>query len=223
MSQPHSSVSDSSVVERTEQRQPLQARSRASLERMLQAARTLMIERGNDDFTLNDVSRHGQVSIGSIYHRFESRDELIRAVQAVFLAELDVRQDVLVTRVAAEATGLRMLVTALIDQLAEIYREASPLMRPIMLRASTDPVVATAGKQGYERLATRVVVELLRYREEIARPDPARAALASFDIIYAALARYLGFGTADIAAGRGDWAHLKADLGQMWAAFLLHP
>jgi hypothetical protein len=39
--------------------------------------------------------------------------------------------------------------------------------------------------------------------------------------MYAAIARYLGFGSATTAAWEGDWDELKEDLGRMCAAFLL--
>ena len=42
-------------------RKPQQGRSRASLERMLAAARELMIERGSEEFTLQEVSQGGDV------------------------------------------------------------------------------------------------------------------------------------------------------------------
>ena len=63
-------------------RRPQQGRSKASLERMLTAGRALMLERGSEDFTLQDVNQKGNVSIGSIYLRFQSKDNLVRAVIA---------------------------------------------------------------------------------------------------------------------------------------------
>ena len=69
-------------------RRPQQGRSKASLERMLAAARELMLERGSEEFTLQEVSERGQVSIGSIYLRFESKDNLVRGVIAEDAAAL---------------------------------------------------------------------------------------------------------------------------------------
>src|SRR4051812_41941303 len=69
-------------------RTPTQDRSQASLERMLQAALSLMSERASEDFTLLEVSQSGKVSIGSIYHQFRSKDDLVRAVIARQLADL---------------------------------------------------------------------------------------------------------------------------------------
>ena len=44
-------------------RAPVQGRSKASYERMLVAAEGLMVSRGSDDFTLQEVSKKGKVSI----------------------------------------------------------------------------------------------------------------------------------------------------------------
>lgn len=56
-------------------RAPQQGRSKASFERMLATAEELMTQRGSDEFTLNEVAKHGKVSIGSIYCRFDSKDD----------------------------------------------------------------------------------------------------------------------------------------------------
>jgi hypothetical protein len=91
------------------------------------------------------------------------------------------------------------------------------------LIASNDPVVATTGKESYAIVAEQVYAALLGHRESIAHPDPERAVRSAFRILYAAIARYLGFGSAVGAAWEGDWQVLKEDLSNMIAAFLLAP
>src|SRR5881227_870255 len=61
-------------------RPPLQNRSRASLERVLEAGQQLLEEEGWEGFTVQEVSRRAGVSIGSIYARAPSKDALILAV-----------------------------------------------------------------------------------------------------------------------------------------------
>ena len=73
-------ATDATLAVESMSRRPQQGRSKASLERMLFAARELMLERQSEEFTLQDVSARGNVSIGSIYLRFESKDNLVRAV-----------------------------------------------------------------------------------------------------------------------------------------------
>jgi AcrR family transcriptional regulator len=67
-----------------------------SVDDILDAARTLVLERGVQSATVNAISKQSGAPVGSLYHRFGSRDELVaelwvRAVrrsQASFLSAL---------------------------------------------------------------------------------------------------------------------------------------
>ncbi|UAJ11086.1 TetR/AcrR family transcriptional regulator [Glacieibacterium megasporae] len=204
-------------------RVPQQGRSRASFERMLVAAEELMAERGTDDFTLNEVGKRGKVSIGSIYCRFDSKDDLVHGVQARVLERVNREQLEFVERARAETSDLIVLVERLVEGTAETLRRFADVMRPFMLRASTDPVVASLGKARYAEVANAVQSALLDYRSEIRQPDPERAVQSSYRILYSAIARYLGFGSSMGSAWDGDWEVLKEDLARMIAAFLTAP
>src|ERR1043165_8347775 len=102
----------------TVSRKPQQGRSRASLERMLAAARELMVERGNEEFTLQEVSQHGNVSIGSIYLRFESKDNLVRAVIANALDEIAAEEDLMLDSVRAKSRSLAEFVPNYVEAFA---------------------------------------------------------------------------------------------------------
>ncbi|WP_185829200.1 TetR/AcrR family transcriptional regulator [Sphingomonas ginkgonis] len=204
-------------------REPLQGRSRASFERMVDAAAKLLVERGNDEFTLADVSRAGKVSIGSIYCRFDSKDDLIRAVQVRALADIDSDQASGIAQAVSEAGSLVDLVGRLVESIAEVLRKHSAILRPFMLRATTDAIVAGVGKKSYAVTEQQFHEALLARRDEIRHPDPERAINSLFRIVYAAVARYLGFGSSTDAAWEGDWRVLKEDLAAMSSAFLRHP
>ena len=60
---------------------PQQERSRASFERVIEAATSLLEEEGYDGFTLAEVSKRANVSIGSIYARVKSKDDLFYVIQ----------------------------------------------------------------------------------------------------------------------------------------------
>lgn len=202
-------------------RAPQQGRSRASYERMLAAARELLIERGNDEFALTDVAKLGKVSIGSIYCRFDSKDALLAAVQHQTLERIDAEQLAIIAKVRESASDLRDLTMRVVEALAESLRSHAPILRPFMLRAPMDASTSDQGKASYGRIAEAVQAALLSHREEIRHPDPERAAASAFRLMYAAIARYLGFGAVAETAGEGDWADLKRDLGHMCAAFLM--
>ena len=179
-----------------------------------------MAARGSDEFTLQDVAKRGKVSIGSIYNRFESKDAMLHAVQ---LRVLERHNAVMLGRIEAArqaAHDLPTLVVTLVEAMAETLRDDADLLRPLMQRANTDPMVAATGKTYYAQTAGAVKSALLVYSAAIRQPDPVRAVDSAFRVIYAAIARYLGFGSATTAAWEGDWTILKQDLERMIAAFL---
>jgi AcrR family transcriptional regulator len=203
-------------------REPQQGRSRASFERMLSAAAALLRERGSDDFTLLDVSKKGKVSIGSIYHRFDSKDELIQAVHRRFIEQMIERQGVLIGKAVRQGDRLETLMHALIEEIAELLRQEGAMLRPLMRRASADPVVGAAGRLGYIDMHDRLTAAIMAFRSEIRHPDPDRAVASVIRIMYAAIARFLGFGATETPLDPGNWADLKEDLSDMCTAFLLH-
>src|SRR4051812_29557160 len=74
-------------------REPKQERSRASFERAVDAAVALLVERRSDAFTLAEVAARGGVSIGSIYGRVDSKDDLLRAAHAREMARIAAEQE----------------------------------------------------------------------------------------------------------------------------------
>jgi AcrR family transcriptional regulator len=189
---------------------------------MLSAARRLLIERGSDDFALSDVSRVGRVSIGSIYHRFQSKEELLRAVHRQLMADLHSEQSAMVARARDAARDLPGLLAILIDEIAEFLRRNASALRPMMACANKDDAIATAGKASHSELRDLFIAALMTYRSAIRHADP-RAADTCFKMIYAAIARDLGFEAAHIAGDQAEWDNLKANLFAMCTAFLVSP
>jgi len=201
-------------------REPQQGRSRASYERMLAAAEKLMVRHGNDDFTLSDVAKAGKVSIGSIYLRFNSKDDLIRAVHMSVLARVDLEQRDMLQAVRERSTSLETFVTNIVEDYAESLRRYAAVLRPMMLRASYDPKLSGVGKASADRIGSLIQREMLSYRDAIGAERPERAVNSAYRVIYATIARYLGFGSSQEVSDEGDWTELKEDLGRMCAAFL---
>src|SRR3954464_15205809 len=66
-------------------RPPQQRRSRESLERVLKAGEKLLAKNGSGGFTKPDVSREANLSVGSVYGRFDNKDGLIREIHSRLL------------------------------------------------------------------------------------------------------------------------------------------
>ncbi|WP_072380597.1 TetR/AcrR family transcriptional regulator [Novosphingobium sp. NDB2Meth1] len=203
-------------------RKPRQGRSLASFERMLEATKSLMIETGGDSFTLQDVSERGQVSIGSIYLRFESKDRLLHAVIAEELQAIIAKERVMIDAVLAETSSLGAFLPLYIARYSAFLEEHAPLLRTIMARAEIDPLVSEPGKETARRSAEMSIAAILTFRDEIKSADPEAKALAVFQIVFATIARQFGLGSTPESSDPYLWGFIKDEIVKMALAYLRH-
>lgn len=211
---------ESALAVESMSRKPQQSRSKASLERMLAAARDLMLERGSEEFTLQEVSQRGNVSIGSIYLRFESKENLVRAVIAQALDLLAADEKALIARLGADCADLAAFVPAYVEGYAEILRNHAPLLRLTMERASFDPLVSAPGKEHAMRAERESTEAMLAHSGEFGGSDHRVKAQSAYHIIFATLARQLSLGSSGEAVHDYDWSLLKREMGRMCLAYL---
>ncbi|MFD1612322.1 TetR/AcrR family transcriptional regulator [Sphingomonas tabacisoli] len=204
----------------TVSRRPQQGRSKASLERMLNTARELMVERGSEEFTLQEVSQRGKVSIGSIYLRFESKDNLVRAVIGNALEQIAAEEDAMLAGVKAKSRSLADFIPRYVEDYAEVLKENAPLLRLAMQRAEIDPQVSAPGKRSAFRSQEISTNAMLEYREEFGGDDHEIKANAAFQIIFSALARQLSLGSLRESVHDYNWELHKRELGRMALAYL---
>ena len=200
-------------------RTPKQGRSKASLERMLAAARELMLERGSEEFTLQEVSERGSVSIGSIYLRFESKDNLVRGVIVEALEALASEETAMLEKLRKECKTLAAFVPAYVEAYAEVLRRHAPLLRLTMERAAFDPLVSAPGKEHALRAENDSTQAMLAHSAEFGGKDHKTKAQSAYHIAFATLARQLSLGSSGEAAHDYDWSLLKRELGRMCLAY----
>ncbi|MFB9924950.1 TetR/AcrR family transcriptional regulator [Amycolatopsis halotolerans] len=101
-------------------RPPQQARSRASLQKVLAAAERVLAEQGLESFTVAEVAAQAGMSVGAIYRRFEGKEQLLYAVKDQLLTELETTvRDAL----HAATPGLRPIFDAFVAALAQTFQE----------------------------------------------------------------------------------------------------
>ena len=213
---------------RTIKRPPQQDRSRITQGRILSSASALLQKRGYAEFTLQNVCKESGLSIGAIYSRFSSKDELLRTIQENHIAALDVDVMEIVRKLATRDGSLRSTALAVVWEFSELYRRHQWLLRPLMAIASADPVMAQVGKKWDTRTKQQFGRLLLRHRSEIRHIDPERAVDTCFEVVFASLSHVLGLGTAPNVMGtapnvrsKGVWRAFVEDLSQMISTFLL--
>jgi AcrR family transcriptional regulator len=205
-------------------RPPLQHRSRASLERVLEAGQQLLEDAGWEGFTVQEVSRRAGVSIGSIYARAPSKDALILAVYDRAMSAIAEANDALLTpQEQWEGLEARELILVATREMTRQVLEHESILRVFMNRAPVDAMIRARAAEQIRGRAARWEELILSRREEISHPDPDLAIEVAFRMVLGAIQRRVQFGPQFGAYHEVDDEDLIVELGEAAAAYLLMP
>lgn len=124
-------------AKRNERRSAVQARSKATVERILEAATDLLCKEGADAVTMTAIAREANVVIGSLYQYFSDKSEIMKAILARHNADVDA----MVRKGIANLNTMDDFLDAM-DRLAEAYFElhrTNPLYKSLWSAVQTDP------------------------------------------------------------------------------------
>jgi AcrR family transcriptional regulator len=110
----------STRIEKTKplmRKQPRQARSKATVDAVIEAAARILSEQGWAGFTTNKVADAAGVSIGSYYQYFPDKHSLIEAIRARHLEDCRM----VMKNVIAQACPLALFVENLVDAIIAIH------------------------------------------------------------------------------------------------------
>lgn len=136
-------------------RVPKQARSRELVDRVLTAAGELFAERGYAATNTNLIAEHADVSVGSLYQFFASKDEILAALQEDWTARLGAALD---ERLRADlAAGQAETIEHVLDIHAAFNSEPPGLLGFLLTAPVASPsaenVVAAIRQRVEEKLA----------------------------------------------------------------------
>jgi AcrR family transcriptional regulator len=175
-------------------RRPQQRRSQESLERVLNAGAELLREKGYEGFTVQEVSRRANVSIGSIYARADSKERLFSAIYEREMERMNLESLSLQDTARREDVAGRELVVALVQELADNVLGNAATLRVFMHRAVVDRDLWKRGSAGLRHLSRTFESALLEHRDELAHPNPELAIDIAFRFVYDTLARRISHG-----------------------------
>jgi len=184
---------------------PRQRRSHESSERILDAAESLIRERGFDNMTVAEVVQRSGSSVGSLYARFNNKLGLLRAVQLRYHAR--VQNDIFAAFSGDHLRNesLQEAVARIVAVLSRHVLNDPELFRAFVLEAVFDPGVRTQGERTNAQRRDKVVEVLLAHRAEIRHPDPERAARWFYSACMAVLRERITFGEgAELSGGFSD-------------------
>lgn len=154
-----------------------QARSRLTVHRLLSAAEALLEHGGLEAATVPAIAETAGVSVGVVYRRFPDKDALLRAVYERFFSIYGEQNRARLQSVAMLDLPLPAVARAIIVGMTEGHRQRRGLLRTLMRYARThrDAEFRAAAQQMNRETFRAIVYLLIRHREQIAHPDPAKA------------------------------------------------
>ncbi|MER5948452.1 helix-turn-helix domain-containing protein [Streptomyces sp. NPDC001904] len=197
-------------------KEPQQARSAATLARVLQAAEEIAASAGLEEMTIAGVADRAGVSVGTIYRRFEDKEQLINALSERML---DRREEYVAEQLRKAEPSLSGVMSAYTHALLQSFADSAHLF-PELLR--------TRGAKPLERGA-RTITELHRllleaaapYADEIRRSDPQGALDTAARALLGAC--FHNSVRPDPATGETARRRYADELGDMAIAYLLTP
>jgi AcrR family transcriptional regulator len=175
-------------------RPPQQARSQETLERLLDAAETLVAEKGFDDTPVAEVARRAGSSVGAFYTRFPDKDALLHALYDRYYEQAIATADAALEPGRWEGARIPEILDAVVRFLVSIYREQNGLIRAFVVRNHTDADFQARRQRLSHYVNDRLSALLLARRDEIAHPDPVRAAAFGLTLVFSTLESALLFG-----------------------------
>lgn len=173
-------------VKTTPRKRPRQARSRATVDTILQASARVLVRRGFDGFTTNEVATAAGVSIGSLYQYFPNKEALVAALIVRHVEEMNEAIFSELTRVAQ--LPMPQAVRAVIELTFRAHA-IDPALHQV-LTEQVPRVGRLAKLRELDAISLRMVAGLLAARKsELAIRDPEVAAFVIVSAVEAIIHR----------------------------------
>jgi AcrR family transcriptional regulator len=175
-------------------RPPQQSRSQATLDRILDAAETVLEEKSFSEATLAEIMDRAGVTVGAFYRRFPDKDALLHLLDNRFFAELHELATTSLGDTKWQGATAAQIVSEFTDTAVRLYKSRRGLLRSLFLRARTDPVIMQSAREVNAHYVERLRALLLARQGELHHPSPERAVELGFMILIGALRETVLFG-----------------------------
>ncbi|MER7604421.1 TetR/AcrR family transcriptional regulator [Nocardioides sp. NPDC127503] len=149
---------------------PTQARSRATVERILEAGRQVLIDDGYETFSTNRVAVAAGISPGSLYQYFSDKASILDIVISRYWEDVSERTAAALALQASSSTGTPAIRSVADALLAGLEQD------PALLRVLTEELPASRNRDRHAALVNRVrdltAAYLRAGSDAMTRPDP---------------------------------------------------
>ena len=167
--------------------EPLQERSRATLERIVSATESLLDEKLFEELTIVEIVRRAKTSVGAFYERFDSKDALLPYLYRRYDQNLGPRIALHIAPEQWKGVPLAGRIARLVSTMVSMYRQRRGLLRAVALYSRSNPAAAKLlPHEKRSALYEQISALLLECRDEIDHVNPRQA--VQFGFFFAAAA-----------------------------------
>jgi AcrR family transcriptional regulator len=199
---------------------PKQARSERTLKRLLDAAESLIKEKGHGAVSIPEIARRARSSVGGFYARFRDKNELLRALEERHFIELSQRLDALADGRRWENASTVAIVEAAVAELVTSTRDRRHMIAAFLVRAIEDPVIRAGGLRFRHTVEERISALLLTRRAEMSHPDPALAIDLGIQTAFALMQQHVLIEETEVAGRVLTDDELRRELATMFLRYV---
>jgi len=173
---------------------PQQARSKRTLERVLDAAEDVLRDRGVAGLTVSEVVRRAGSSVGAFYARFEDKEGLLSTLHERNCSEALATAELALDPARWQSADIASIIEEVIRFTAAQCEERLALVLAFLALAASDVAYARRRATLEKKMGALLGALLLERGDEIGHPDPLLAADVTVRLVlgtleYDALAR----------------------------------
>lgn len=199
---------------------PQQARSQRTMEKLLDAAERILLERGLDAVTVPEVVKAAGSSVGAFYTRFPDKRALLETVHERACDRTLANADHLLSPAAWKKSSIREIIRAGVKLAVELFGTRRNIMNAFAVEFAGDAGFARRRATTAVAIGDRLSDLVMSRRHEIAHPDPKRAVEMALRVVTATLEQRNAFEVGGLAELSVDDDVLVAELDRMLAAYL---
>ena len=118
--------------------EPVQARSRKTMNRILAAAESLLAQSSIDRVGVAEITAKAGVAAGSFYTRFKDKDDLLAHLVQRYVDDMHARSTVLEPRLLAESR-LEKRLELVIEAITNLFATRRGIVRSVLMKIRHDP------------------------------------------------------------------------------------
>jgi len=203
---------------------PTQTRSRRSLDKIVEAARALIAEKGHEGVTVPELVARAGCSVGCFYGHFDGKDGVLRYTDQILFREASAAWLRDVSETYMEQAPAREVICDLIRGTVICTRRDEAFLRTLTVYWHTrepDPAIRAAAADHYQLVYYTYTARLIwPGRGEITHPNPERAIRFIIEVLdYTITERILFGGTRQSSLALSD-DELVEELTDMCSAYL---